>query len=85
MVMDKKIVCPSCGAEFETDKVKCPFCGTIYYKAAEAEYMDKLEDVKFFDISLSSIRENKGNRPGDVYLLNGNDVSRIRMISSERK
>lgn len=46
---------------------------------------DKLEDVKFFDISLSSIRENKGNRPGDVYLLNGNDVSRIRMISSERK
>ena len=62
MVMDKKIVCPSCGAEFETDKVKCPFCGTIYYKAAEAEYMDKLEDVKedLAELKDSAQTETKG-------------------------
>lgn len=60
--MSEKIICPSCGAEFESDKVKCPFCGTIYYKAAEAEYMDKLEDVKedLADLKDSVQTETKG-------------------------
>ena len=60
--MSKKIICPSCGAEFEPDKVKCPFCGTIYYKAAEAEYMNKLEDVKedLDELKDSADRETKG-------------------------
>lgn len=44
--MSDRIICPSCGAEFRSEDVKCPFCGTIYDKAAEAEYMEKLEDVK---------------------------------------
>lgn len=60
--MSDKTICPSCGAEFESDKVKCPFCGTIYYKAAEAEYMDKLEDVKedLEDLKDSAQEETKG-------------------------
>lgn len=59
--MSEKTVCPSCGAEFESDNVKCPFCGTIYYKAAEAEYMDKLEDVKedLADLKDSARKETK--------------------------
>lgn len=61
-VMGEKIICPSCGAEFESNKVKCPFCGTIYLKAAEAEYMDKLEDVKedLDDLKDSPKEETKG-------------------------
>lgn len=60
--MNEKIICPSCGAEFEPNKVKCPFCGTIYLKAAEAEYMDKLEDVKedLEDLKDNAQEETKG-------------------------
>lgn len=42
----KKIVCKSCGAEFEDTLPKCPFCETFNYKGAEAEYFEKLEDIR---------------------------------------
>ncbi len=42
----KKIVCSSCGAEFEDTLPKCPYCGSLNYKGAEAEYLGKLEGVR---------------------------------------
>lgn len=42
----KKIVCSSCGAEFEDTLPKCPYCGSLNYKGAEAEYLGKLEGMR---------------------------------------
>ena len=44
--MEKKIVCKSCGAEFDASLVRCPYCGTAYAPAEENEYMGKLEDIR---------------------------------------
>ena len=44
--MDEKIVCASCGAEYEKHLGHCPYCGTATIEADENEYMDKLEDVR---------------------------------------
>ena len=41
----KKIICSSCGAEFEDTLPKCPYCGSLNYKGAEAEYLGKLESM----------------------------------------
>ena len=42
----KKIVCSSCGAEFDDTLPKCPYCGSLNYKGAEAEYLGKLEGMR---------------------------------------
>lgn len=42
----KKIICNSCGAEFEDTLPKCPYCGSLNYKGAEAEYLGKLEGMR---------------------------------------
>ena len=44
--MGKMMVCDSCGAEFEENLAKCPYCGSMNVKGAEREYMEKLEDVQ---------------------------------------
>ncbi len=44
--MKKLIHCKSCGAKFEEDLPKCPYCGTLNYKGAEHEYLNKLEDIR---------------------------------------
>ena len=44
--MNKKIVCETCGAEFDASLVRCPYCGTAYAPAEEEEYMEKLEGVR---------------------------------------
>ena len=44
--MSKKIICPSCGAEYEERLVRCPYCGTATLNAEENEYMGKLEDIR---------------------------------------
>ena len=43
---EKKIICRSCGAEYDVSLVRCPFCKTAYAPAEEDEYMDKLEEVR---------------------------------------
>lgn len=45
-IAEKKIVCSSCGASFDKNLSKCPYCETLNVPAAEAEYMEKLEDVR---------------------------------------
>ena len=38
-VMGKKIVCTSCGAEFDEELAGCPYCGSANLKGEETEYM----------------------------------------------
>lgn len=45
-MMGKKIICKSCAAEIDETEPKCPYCGTMNMKGAEAEYMEKLEKVR---------------------------------------
>lgn len=45
-MQDNKILCKTCGAEYDVSLVRCPYCGTAYAPAEETEYMDKLEDIR---------------------------------------
>lgn len=54
-----KIICPSCGGEFEDILPKCPYCDTLNIKGAEAEYMEKLEDVREDMSELGSVPEEE--------------------------
>lgn len=38
--------CPNCGAEMDISEPKCPHCGYINETGAEAQYMNKLDDVR---------------------------------------
>lgn len=44
--MTKKKSCPFCAAEYLDNLPACPYCGTMNYKGAEAEYLEKLENVR---------------------------------------
>lgn len=44
--MGKIVICGSCGAEFDDDLAKCPYCGSVNLKGAEKEYMEKLEKFR---------------------------------------
>lgn len=54
-----KIICPSCGGEFEDMLPKCPYCETLHIKGAEAEYMEKLEDVREDMAELGEVPEKE--------------------------
>jgi len=43
--MAKMIICASCGAEFDADQVRCPYCGTAYAPAEKEEYDEKIEEL----------------------------------------
>ena len=51
--------CPYCAAEYDDTLPKCPFCGTMNYKGAEAEYLEKLEDVRSDMEDLGSVPEEE--------------------------
>lgn len=38
--------CPNCGAQMDINEPKCPHCGYINETGAEAQYMNKLDDVR---------------------------------------
>ena len=44
--MGKEIICKSCGASFDEDLVRCPYCGTGHLPAEENEHMQKLEGIR---------------------------------------
>lgn len=44
--MEKTVVCKSCGAAFDEEEIRCPYCGSTNIKGAEKEYMEKLKDVR---------------------------------------
>lgn len=54
--------CPSCGADYDDMLPKCPYCGSMNYKGAEAEYLDKLEDVRSDMEELGSVPEEETRR-----------------------
>ncbi len=37
--------CPNCGAEYDENEAKCPYCGTINPRGAQREYMEKLRRI----------------------------------------
>ena len=43
--MSKQVICSSCGAKFRQSLPKCPYCDTLNYKGAEAEYMGRLQSI----------------------------------------
>lgn len=45
MAKIKKVECASCGAKIDETVVSCPYCGSIHYPGAEADYMKKLKEV----------------------------------------
>lgn len=44
--MKKMTICANCGARFEADSPKCPYCNAIYEPAAEKKYMRDLNELK---------------------------------------
>lgn len=44
--MSKQVICSSCGAKFRQSLPKCPYCDTLNYKGAEAEYMGRLQNLR---------------------------------------
>lgn len=44
--MEKTIVCAFCGAGYEEEAIKCPYCGSTNIRGAEKDYMNKLENVR---------------------------------------
>ncbi len=40
------MICTNCGAHFDDQLPKCPYCGAFHYEGAKKEYMGKLEDLK---------------------------------------
>ena len=38
--------CSNCGAEISEKDAYCPYCGVMNARAAEREYMEKLEDIR---------------------------------------
>lgn len=59
--MANKIICQSCGGEFEDTLAKCPYCSSMNISGAEAEYMDKLDDVRedLDDLKDAPVEETK--------------------------
>ncbi len=55
----KLMECKSCGAQFDEMLPACPYCGTMSIKGAQAEYMEKLEDIR-------SDVEELGSVPAEV-------------------
>lgn len=57
----KIIECASCGAHFDELLPKCPYCGSMSIKGAQAEYMEKLEDVRsdMEDLTAVPMQETK--------------------------
>lgn len=40
------MICKNCGAHFDDNLPKCPYCGEFSYSGAEKEYFDQLEHLK---------------------------------------
>ncbi len=51
----KLMECKSCGAHFDEMLPECPYCGTVSIKGAQAEYMEKLEDIRSDVENLSAV------------------------------
>ena len=55
------VTCPSCGAEFDSSKEKCPYCETLYEPGAEKAYMDRLDEIRrdMDDLKSLTVSETK--------------------------
>lgn len=40
------IICSNCGASFQENAPKCPYCGQIYIPGAEKEYLHNLQELR---------------------------------------
>ena len=62
-ITEKKLICRSCGAEYDAALVRCPFCGTAHAPVEEEEYMNKLEDIRE-DLHMETERSEKRIKKG---------------------
>lgn len=60
--MANKIICRYCAAEFDEMLPKCPYCDSTNYKGAEAEYFEKLEDVRDNMEDLEDVPEEEAKK-----------------------
>lgn len=44
--MANKVICKYCSAKIEESEPQCPYCGSVNEKGAEAEYLNRLENVR---------------------------------------
>ena len=42
----KQVECPNCGAVFDAEETRCPYCSYIHPEGAEAKYLKDLEDTR---------------------------------------
>lgn len=54
----KRIICSGCGGEFDASLPKCPYCDIIHYAGAEAEYLNKLDDIRDDMEELGDVQED---------------------------
>lgn len=60
--VNKKIVCRFCGGEYDEMEPKCPYCDSTNYQGAEAEYFEKLEEVRSDMEELEEIPQEETER-----------------------
>ena len=51
--------CSNCGAEINDNVSYCPYCGVMNVRAAENEYMEKLEDIREDTEQLTDVSEHQ--------------------------
>lgn len=72
-----KITCSSCGAQIDPNLPKCPYCDTLIPVGAEAEYMEKLNDIRedmeeLKEVPVEAVKKElryQGRRIGKILLI----------------
>ena len=57
---EERMICSNCGAEFDGNEPKCPYCGQLAPSGAERAHMEKLR-------ALEQATEELGEIPEELY------------------
>lgn len=75
--MPKGKNCPNCGAAYEIDKNKCPYCGTSYYDMSAVNFEDgepfykdikKMKEMEYIEV-LNFVGETKLRHYYTIYTI----------------
>lgn len=76
------LACPSCGAQFEMGKLKCPFCGNTDLYGAEKHFMDGMYDMSD---DLSALADEEAVRAKDVSLQHAENMDAFTEVYDDAK